>query len=99
LFSKIWHIDGCFFFFIWHYPLHCEVSRTDTIIAFQSCWIHWRPSGLHLHKEVPYAGSLAEWACSAMSLPIQKPVNLFSLGVYHQNNLCIMIFVLYLCTL
>jgi hypothetical protein len=54
-----------------------------------------------LHKEVPFAGYLAQWACLAVSLPIQKSVEQFFLGVYHQNNLWVVIIVLYflLCNL
>jgi hypothetical protein len=46
----------------------------------------------YLHKEVPLSGCLAQWASSAMRLPLQEPEKLTSLGMSSEQplgrNLC-----------
>jgi hypothetical protein len=102
LLSKIWHIHGCFFSLIWHFP---NIILCIVIFLAQTPLLLFSLDGnteghlvYHLLKEVPYAGCLAEWACLAMSLPIWKPVKLFSLGFCHQHNLCFVMFVFYFFT-
>jgi hypothetical protein len=52
----------------------------------------------HLHKGMPFAGYLAQWAYLAMRLPKWQPAKLFSLSVCHQNSLWVVIFMLYFFT-
>jgi hypothetical protein len=84
---------------IWHYPLHCDLSLTDTIIVFKILDGHTQGHLVYsLHKEVPFAGYLVQWACSALGLPKQQLSNLYSLMIRHQNNVWVVIFVSHLFT-
>jgi hypothetical protein len=92
---SLWHTDGGFFchltlsFALWYF-LH----RHHYCFADTQCYLVY-----HLHKEVPFAGCLVQWTSWAVRLTVQKTVKLFSLGVCHQNNLCIIICVPYFFTL
>jgi hypothetical protein len=48
---------------------------------------------------MPFAGSLAEWDCSAMRMRMQRPATLLSLGVSHKKILWMLIFLPYFFTL
>jgi hypothetical protein len=81
--------------FILHYPLHCDLSFTVTIIPLQSLNEHTQDYLLyHLHKEVPFAVYAAQWAVLGNVTASAEA----SEDVFLQNTIWVVNFVLYFFT-
>jgi hypothetical protein len=103
LLSNVWAKSSHFdifmagFFFIWLYPLQCDLPCTDIIVALQS--LSWHTHGhltYHLHKEVPLSCCLAKWPARQWDCQCSRKQNFFLGGLSSEqplgSNLCALLF-------